>query len=103
VQLQDTAGTGAPDLWVDDLSHQPLQRAGAGSAERELRAPFNGKVVAVHVAIGQGLQRGAPLLVIESMKLEHTLSAPRDATVDTLNMAVGQQVAPGQLLVGFTA
>jgi geranyl-CoA carboxylase alpha subunit len=103
VQLQDATGTGAPDLWVDDLSHQPLQRAGAGSAARELRAPFNGKVVAVHVAIGQELQRGAPLLVIESMKLEHTLSAPRDATVDTLNVTVGQQVAPGQLLVGFTA
>jgi geranyl-CoA carboxylase alpha subunit len=42
VQLQDAGGTGAPDLWLDDLSHQPLQRAGAGSAARELRAPFNG-------------------------------------------------------------
>jgi 3-methylcrotonyl-CoA carboxylase alpha subunit/geranyl-CoA carboxylase alpha subunit len=37
------------------------------------------------------------------MKLEHTLAAPRDGTVDSLHVAVGQQVAPGQLLATFAA
>jgi 3-methylcrotonyl-CoA carboxylase alpha subunit/geranyl-CoA carboxylase alpha subunit len=45
--------------------------------------------------------RGAPLLVIESMKLEHTLHAPRDTVIESLNVAPGQQVAPGQLLATF--
>jgi len=103
VQLNDASGRGAPELWLDDLSHQPLKRAGAASAARELRAPFNGKVVAVHAEAGQGVLRGAPLLVIESMKLEHSLGAPRDATVESLNVAVGQQVSPGQLLLSFAA
>jgi geranyl-CoA carboxylase alpha subunit len=103
VQLNDASGRGATELWLDDLSHQPLRRAGGGSTVRELRAPFNGKVVAVHAEAGQGVLRGAPLLVIESMKLEHSLGAPRDATVESLNVAVGQQVSPGQLLLSFAA
>ncbi|MDP2262505.1 MAG: biotin carboxylase N-terminal domain-containing protein [Hydrogenophaga sp.] len=101
VQLQGGDANGATDLWVDDLSHQPARRAGAGQAAAGLRAPFNGKLVAVHAREGDAVQRGAPLLVIESMKLEHTLSAPRDATVASIDVAVGQQVAPGQLLLSF--
>ncbi|MFN3495603.1 MAG: acetyl-CoA carboxylase biotin carboxyl carrier protein subunit [Hydrogenophaga sp.] len=42
-------------------------------------------------------------MVIESMKLEHTLAAPRDVTVDGVPVAAGQQVAPGQLLMTFSA
>ena len=89
------------ELWLDDLSHTPRERAGGAGATRELRAPFNGKLVALHAQEGQAVLRGAPLLVIESMKLEHTLAAPRDAVIESLNVAPGQQVSPGQLLATF--
>ena len=49
------------------------------------------------------MAKGEALLVIESMKLEHTLSAPRDAVVAELLVEAGQQVAPGQLLLRFEA
>ena len=97
------AQAGAHTIELLDLSHAPRERAGGASAARELRAPFNGKLVAVHATPGARIARGDPLLVIESMKLEHTLAAPRDVTVEAVSVATGQQVAPGQLLVTFAA
>ncbi|WP_439519599.1 biotin carboxylase N-terminal domain-containing protein [Hydrogenophaga sp.] len=94
---------GAHTLELTDLSLAPRERAGGASAARELRAPFNGKLIAVHAQAGSALAKGAPLLVIESMKLEHTLAAPRDLTVEGVSVHIGQQVAPGQLLVTFSA
>ncbi|MDP3251534.1 MAG: biotin carboxylase N-terminal domain-containing protein [Hydrogenophaga sp.] len=94
---------GAHTLELTDLSLAPRERAGGASAARELRAPFNGKLIAVHAEAGTALNKGAPLLVIESMKLEHTLAAPRDLTVESVSVHIGQQVAPGQLLVTFSA
>jgi 3-methylcrotonyl-CoA carboxylase alpha subunit/geranyl-CoA carboxylase alpha subunit len=55
----------------------------------------------VHAAPGQAVRRGDPLLVIESMKLEHTLTAPRDGVIERVDVSVGQQLAPGQRLVTF--
>ncbi len=97
------AQAGAHTLELLDLSHAPRERAGGASAARELRAPFNGKLIAVHAQPGAGTAKGEPLLVIESMKLEHTLAAPRDVTVESIAVAAGQQVAPGQLLITFAA
>ncbi len=94
---------GAHTLALTDLSLAPRERTGGASAARELRAPFNGKLIAVHAQPGAAFARGEPLLVIESMKLEHTLAAPRDVTVEALSVAAGQQVAPRQLLVTFAA
>ncbi|QHE75195.1 acetyl/propionyl/methylcrotonyl-CoA carboxylase subunit alpha [Hydrogenophaga sp. PBL-H3] len=101
VQVQGAGAT--VDGWLTELSHHPAQRAGGSERARELRAPFNGKLIAVHAQPGNAVAKGAPLLVIESMKLEHTLSAPRDLTVESLSVAAGQQVAPGQLLITFAA
>ena len=94
---------GAHTLQLADLSLAPRERASGASAARELRAPFNGKLIAVHAEPGVTIAKGAPLLVIESMKLEHTLAAPRDLTVQGVSVNIGQQVAPGQLLVTFSA
>jgi geranyl-CoA carboxylase alpha subunit len=102
-QVQLSGPEGSFELQREDRSFAPRERAGGAAAARELRAPFNGKLVAVHAMPGQAVQRGAPLLVIESMKLEHTLAAPRDAVVDSVAVAVGQQLAPGQLLMNFMA
>jgi geranyl-CoA carboxylase alpha subunit len=91
------------DLWLTDLSLAPQADGAGGQQVRDLRAPFNGKLMGVKVQTGQAVAKGDALLVIESMKLEHTLSAPRDAVVTEVLVEAGQQVAPGQLLLRFEA
>ena len=93
--------TGGVDGWVEDASWEPAARAGAAGGATELRAPFNGKVVALPVAAGQALVAGDTVVVIESMKLEHSLASPVAATVAELLVAPGQQVSPGQVLARF--
>ncbi len=89
------------ELWLEDASFEPAIQAGGSRATDELRAPFNGKLIALPASAGLSLRRGDPLAVIESMKLEHALCAPRDLTVKTLSVQVGQQVATAQLLMTF--
>lgn len=92
---------GGVDGWVEDASWEPAARAGTAGGASELRAPFNGRVVAVPVSAGEALQAGATVVVLESMKLEHSLACPAAATVAELLVAPGQQVAPGQVLARF--
>ena len=103
VQLSGGRLTIAQDLWLNDLSLVPKTEGGIGQQVRDLRAPFNGKLIGLKVQTGQKVARGDALLVIESMKLEHTLAAPRDAVVAETLVEAGQQVAPGQLLLRFEA
>ena len=100
-QVQLDGPEGGFELQREDRSFAPRESAGGAAAARELRAPFNGKLVTVHAAPGQAVRRGDPLLVIESMKLEHTLTAPRDGVIERVDVSVGQQLAPGQRLVTF--
>jgi 3-methylcrotonyl-CoA carboxylase alpha subunit len=55
----------------------------------------------LHVSAGQQLRRGDPLLVLEAMKMEHILSAPRDCVIAAVAVSEGEQVAEGRLLVSF--
>ena len=96
VQLQ---GPECFELWLTDQSHSAPSTGASAQAAQSLRAPFNGKLIALHVQEGQQVKQGDAVLVIESMKLEHILCAPRDAVVHSLSASVGQQVGPGQVLV----
>ena len=58
-----------------------------------------GTVIAVHVAAGDAVHAGQPLIVIESMKLETTLTAPRDARVKTVHFEIGKTFALKSTLV----
>jgi 3-methylcrotonyl-CoA carboxylase alpha subunit len=65
-----------------------------------LTAPMPGRVLAVLVGEGQAVKRGMALIVMEAMKMEHTVTAPRPGTVLRLCCAVGEQVKEGaELLV----
>jgi 3-methylcrotonyl-CoA carboxylase alpha subunit/geranyl-CoA carboxylase alpha subunit len=92
---------GATDLWLEDASFDAASQGGGAGAAAELRAPFNGKVIRVGVQPGQAVKRGDVLVTLESMKLEHGLTASRDAIVKAVTVEVGQQVATGQVLLGF--
>jgi geranyl-CoA carboxylase alpha subunit len=86
---------------LQDLSHTAALSAGQGPAARELRAPFNGKLVSLSVQPGERVAKGQVLLTIESMKIEHQIGAPRDATVSGVTVVVGQQLLPGQVMAVF--
>ena len=58
-----------------------------------------GRVIALHVREGQTIIKGAPLLVLEAMKMEHFSVAPMNALVTRICVAPGAQVASGTLLI----
>ena len=62
-------------------------------------APMPGKVLSVHVATGDQVTAGQPLVIMVAMKMEHTITAPVDSVVGELRCAVGDQVDNGQVLV----
>ncbi len=75
-----------------------LQVAG-GADQGSLLTPLPGTVVAVHVSEGQEVTRGAALVTVEAMKMEHTLTAPRSGVVSRVAFAVGERVPAGAVLV----
>ncbi len=85
------------------LRHQdPLAHAGEAEAEGgRLTAPMPGKVVAVLATKGQQVKQGEPLVIMEAMKMEHTIAAPRDGVIEDILYAVGDQVADGAPLLAF--
>ncbi|MBF0325256.1 acetyl/propionyl/methylcrotonyl-CoA carboxylase subunit alpha [Magnetospirillum moscoviense] len=86
-------------LKLDDPSAKAADQDGPGS----LAAPMTGRVVQVLVAAGDRVERGQPLMVVEAMKMEHTIAAPADGTVKEVLYAVGDQVADGAELLAFDA
>ena len=106
VQLADQrwhVQVGGVDLWLEDstLAAPSNNTGAAGSAE--VRAKFNGKVIAIQTEVGATVKRGDTLLVIESMKLEHAIAATQDGVVASIEVASGQQATTGQILVKLSA
>jgi 3-methylcrotonyl-CoA carboxylase alpha subunit len=89
--------------WALALVDQ-LHAGGSGEeAHAGLRSPMPGKIVALVATPGSPVEKGAPLLVLEAMKMEHTLVAPRRGVVRAFHFAVGDQVADGVELMDFEA
>jgi geranyl-CoA carboxylase alpha subunit len=88
---------GAQDLYVrETLYAQPVA---AAVASLELRAPMNGKVVAVLATEGQPVEKGDRLLVVEAMKMQHAITAGCPGKIARLAVKPGEQVTKRQLLV----
>jgi 3-methylcrotonyl-CoA carboxylase alpha subunit len=77
------------------------QYEATASADAMVRAPLPGKIIDLRVKAGDSVSKGQALLVLEAMKMEHTLAAPADGTVKSLRYAVGEQVPEGAELVEF--
>jgi 3-methylcrotonyl-CoA carboxylase alpha subunit len=84
---------------VDRLAHAGDTHAEGG----RLTAPMPGKVVSFAVRAGDKVSRGQPLAVMEAMKMEHTIAAPADGTVEELLFAPGDQVTEGAELLRIAA
>lgn len=65
------------------------------------RSPINGVVVRVVAQVGQQIQTGDTLLVLEAMKMETNITAPRDGKVKRIRVEAGKGVTAGQILVDF--
>ena len=78
-----------------------LQVAG-DSEQGSLLTPLPGTIVAVHVATGQKVARGTPLVTVEAMKMEHTLTAPYDGVVSRIAYAITDRVQAGAVLAELT-
>ena len=73
--------------------------ASAHSGPLQVKAIIPGKVVAVSVKVGDQIMAGQQLLVVEAMKMQNELRAPRDGTIDRVGVAVGVNIEIGDLLV----
>ncbi len=85
-----------------DRSDTPARRD-ARDGGGTIHARMHGQVVAVAVEVGQPVARGAVLLSIEAMKMEHRIEAPLDGVVAEVAVERGMQVTPGRLLVRIEA
>ena len=84
--------------------HDPLIESESGEEQRGgLTAPMPGKILAVLIAAGSSVEKGTPLVVMEAMKMEHTITAPSNGRVTAILHAVGDQVAEGAALIAFEA
>ncbi len=82
------------------LRHPEFTHALEGlAAGDDIRAPMPGKVLDVKAKPGQDVKRGDPLVVMEAMKMEHTLAAPRDGRISEVSAIAGAQTAEGAVLV----
>ncbi|MEZ5499886.1 MAG: acetyl-CoA carboxylase biotin carboxylase subunit [Steroidobacteraceae bacterium] len=77
------------------LQHDSSLRQGDG----DLRAPMPGRVIRINVAANQQVAKGASLMVIEAMKMEHTVAAPHAGRIQAIRAKVGDQVPEGAELV----
>jgi pyruvate carboxylase subunit B len=70
-----------------------------GAAASKLKAPMPGRVVRVLVQVGQQVERGTPVIIVEAMKMENEMHAPASGAVLTVHVTEGATVDAGQLLV----
>lgn len=94
-QVDVDGPTGATRFVLTPRHPDPNAAASAGS----LLAPMPGSIIRVDVAEGDTVTAGQPLLRLEAMKMEHTVTSPEDGVVSELPVAVGDKVDSGQTLV----
>jgi 3-methylcrotonyl-CoA carboxylase alpha subunit len=81
------------------LTLEGLEVDAATESAGSLAAPMPGKIVAVLTAVGTPVAKGEALLILEAMKMEHTITAPADGVVKTIHYAAGEQVIEGAQLI----
>ena len=79
--------------------HDELEGLDVDAVSGSLAAPMPGKVIAVMVKPGDKVSKGTPLLILEAMKMEHTIAAPEDGVVKEVCFAAGEQVPEGAELL----
>lgn len=96
-------------VWVDNQRFTAEQRdprqwsqgqaSGANEGTATIKAAMPGKVVEILVKPGEMIETGQGLLVVEAMKMQNEVKSPKSGTVQTVQVAAGDSVSPGQPLV----
>jgi len=95
-----TIGGRLYEVQLEDPLRRPAPGAGVRNEGRgEVRSIMPGKVTALLVEVGQEVQRGQGLIVIEAMKMENEIPAPRDGRVTAIEVGPGETVEAGALLL----
>lgn len=89
------------DLYKFDIVDLLDVSASTGQSENQISAPMTGTVTLVHVAVGDKVLEGDAIMVLEAMKLENILKAPRDGIIAELNCSQAEAVSEGAVLVTF--
>lgn len=96
------AVAGPPDnrwVWIDgrviQLDAPSTGRSRGRTASNELSAPMPATVVRVMVEVGTSVARGETLIMLEAMKMEVPIRAPRDGVVEAIHCKAGELVQPG--------
>jgi 3-methylcrotonyl-CoA carboxylase alpha subunit len=87
--------------WVLEADDPLAPPAGAALAAGRLTAPMPGRVVQVLVAAGETVRQGQPLIMVEAMKMEHTVAAPRNGVVAAVHVTPGDSVEEGVELIAL--
>ncbi|WP_150326483.1 acetyl-CoA carboxylase biotin carboxyl carrier protein subunit, partial [Enterobacter hormaechei] len=86
-----------------DTTYAKAERSGAQTGSGRISAPMNGRVVAVHVAEGEAVCAGQVLLVVEAMKMETPIRAPRAGRIQLLVAETPASVTRGQAIARLGA
>ena len=97
------------DLWIQSAGQTHVIRESSPFTSSEVEedsmdilASMLGKIVAVHVQVGEAVQKGTAICTIEAMKMEHQMCAKADGLLQDLHVKIGDQVKAGQLLGRLT-
>lgn len=91
-----TAGAAAPGK--KQVRRSPAGSGALGSGSGSIEAPMQGTIVKVLVEVGQAVEVGAGILVLEAMKMENQINAERAGAVKEIKVAVGDTVGSGDVL-----
>ncbi len=81
------------------LAQETLADEAQGAGEGRITAPMPGKILSIDLTEGQSVNAGATLVILEAMKMEHSLKAPFDAKVLKVNVNTDDQVEDGVVLI----
>ncbi len=90
--------TGTTDMRIIDRKHRSPGDEADGDGQRVMLAPMPGKVVAILAAVGDTVERGQGVLVVEAMKMQNEVKAARDGVVSEIKVSAGDTVSAGQVL-----
>jgi biotin carboxyl carrier protein len=91
------------DFFVEDERQRRLRQSSGGvavqSGEYQLKAPMPGLIVAIPIEEGQEIKSGDDLMILESMKMQNELKAPRDGVINRIRVKPGDNVDQNQVLL----
>ena len=91
----------AETAYEEQVVSAPMADAAGAQDDRECRSPVMGRVIRVEAKAGQRVEAGQRVMVLEAMKMETHLTAPRACRVKKEHVAAGESIKVGQLLLEF--